>query len=70
VLAPSGADPSVSATPSRAATLAVGGADGADMKVCPITTVTEDTSTAFITICPAMGMAACVDNDLSYSTST
>jgi hypothetical protein len=70
VLGPSGADPSVGATPSRAAPLVVGGADGADMKVYPITTVTEDISTTLITICPAVGMAACVDNDLSCSTST
>jgi hypothetical protein len=66
-LAPSGADPSVGATSSRTAPSVVGGVDGADTDVYPITTVAKDASATFSIAYPAVGMAAGTEDDLSCS---
>lgn len=44
----------------------VGGVDSADAEVYPVTTVAEDASTAFSSICPTTAAAAYADDDPSY----
>jgi hypothetical protein len=66
-LALSSVDHSIGTTSSRTAPPIVGGADGADTDVCPITTVAEDASAAFTIACPATGAAVGMEGDLSCS---